>query len=94
MNFKVYTVYDSKVEAYMSPFVMRSKGEAVRAFSDTVNEENSQFNKHPEDFTLFEIGEWNEKSGVLEMYAAKASLGLASEFKRSPLSDGPTLLKK
>lgn len=79
---KVYTVYDSKVEAYMQPFLMQTKGQAIRAFSDSVNDESTQFFKHPEDFTLFEIGEYDDASGVYKMHDARISLGVAIEFRK------------
>lgn len=78
---KVYTVYDSKVEAYMTPFFMRGKGEALRAWASTVNDSQTQFCKHPSDFTLFEIGEYDDTMGVIKMYEAKISLGLALDYK-------------
>lgn len=91
MLFKVFTVYDSKVEAYMSPFVMRSRGEAIRAWESTVNDPNTQFYKHPADFTLFEIAEWNEQKGKFENYSAPNSIGTALEFKKQLDSKGQVI---
>lgn len=82
MKLKVFTVYDSKIEAYMQPFYMQSKGQAIRAWSDTIQDEKTQFNKHPEDFTLFEIADYDEKSGKFENYLAPISLGTALELKQ------------
>lgn len=80
MILKVFTIYDSKLEAFMQPFFMQSKGAAIRAFTDTVNDRSTQFNKHPSDFTLFEIGEYDDQKGNLANYTSKNSLGLAVEF--------------
>lgn len=80
---KIYTVYDSKLDAYMTPFFMQSKGAAIRAFSDTVNEPNSPFYKHPADFTLFEIGEYDDATAKITSAQALQSLGTALEFKNS-----------
>lgn len=82
MKSKVYTVYDSKTEAYLKPFFMRTKGEAIRAFQDTVNDESSQFWKHPEDYTLFEIGEYDELSARMMPNEALIPLGTALEHKK------------
>ena len=60
---KVYAVYDDKVGAYMQPFSMESRGQAVRAFSDSVNDPKSIWYRHPGDFQLYELGEFDEKSG-------------------------------
>lgn len=79
---KVFCVYDSKAETYLTPFVMRSRGEAIRGFSDVTNDPNTQFAKHPGDFTLFEIGEWDSDSAKIAMYEAKQNLGVAIEFRK------------
>lgn len=84
---KVFAVYDSKVEAYMNPFCMRSKGEAIRAFTSTVNSGESAISKYPEDFTLFEIGEYDEMTGVLTPHETRINLGVAIEFVRGREND-------
>jgi len=92
MKVKIFTTYDSKAEAYLQPFFMRSRGEALRGWETICNDPNSQFHKHPSDFTLFEIGEYDEQTGTIETYPAKCALGLALEFvKTTPLAK-PELL--
>lgn len=83
MMWKVFSVYDSKVEAYLRPFFMRSRGEAIRGFVTVVNEAGTDFNKYPEDYTLFEIGDYDEKTGVISPSAAKTALGVAVEFLKA-----------
>lgn len=80
MKLKTFVIHDSKVEAYMNPFLMRSKGEAIRAITDEVNGENTQLSKHPEDFTLFEIGEYDQIEGRYTMHDSKISLGNCIEM--------------
>lgn len=78
---KVFAVYDQKSEAYMRPFFMNTKGQAIRAFADELESENSQLAKHPEDYTLFEIGSYDDSRGHLEALSAPESLGTALELK-------------
>lgn len=82
MKHNVYTIYDCKAEAYLQPFQMQKKGQAIRAFENTVNDPNTQFHKHPADYTLFEIGEYDDSTGNYAMWDAKINLGLATEFLR------------
>lgn len=82
MKTKMFTVYDSKAQAYMMPFFMNSRGEALRAWQDLCNDEKTQFGKHPEDFTLFEIGEYDQETGKITQTTAFISLGTALEFKK------------
>lgn len=77
----LYSVYDTKSESFSPPMTNRTKGEAIRAFSDEVNNPNSMLHKHPEDYVLFEIGAWDNQTGVLEPNQAPISCGTAIEFK-------------
>lgn len=81
MVLKVFTIYDSKAEAYMQPFFMQTKGQAMRALVDTLEDPKTQFCKHPEDFTLFEIGTYDDQTGKFENLDAPVSIGNLVEFK-------------
>nr|QJB19012.1 MAG: nonstructural protein [Microvirus sp.] len=77
---RVFTVYDSKVGAYLRPFFMTTKGEALRAWTDTVNDKETAFNKHPEDYCLFELGTFDDQVGQFENHNQPISLGMALEL--------------
>lgn len=62
---KIYTVRDSKVEAYLPPFYAANDAVAIRMITDTANDPNTLFNKHPIDFTVIYIGEFEESTGEL-----------------------------
>lgn len=90
MILKIFTVYDSKAEAYLKPFFLRSTGEAIRAFEENCNDINANFFKYPSDYTLFEIGSYNDNTTEIVTLTAIKSLGLAHEYKRQqplPLDD-------
>lgn len=72
MNLKAFSVYDSKAEAYMQPFFMKTKGEALRAFMDTVGDSNHPFHRHAEDYTLFYLGEFDDSNGEFSGEAPQA----------------------
>lgn len=87
---KIFTVYDCKAEAYLPPFMYQNKGEAIRAFADTVNNEKSMMNKHPEDYTLFELGTWDDNSAKYDILFTPVSLGKAIEYlKKSDIISMP-----
>jgi len=79
---KIFVVYDSKVEAYLAPQFYRAKGEAIRAFEGAVNSKDTQFNTHPEDFTLFLIGEYDDATAKITTLLTPESIGKAIEFKK------------
>lgn len=66
MIHKMFSVYDEKAKAYLPPFFLHTVGMAHRAFADAVNDPSHMFAKHPEDFYLFRVGEFNDESGVVE----------------------------
>lgn len=78
----VYAVYDSKVQTYAQPFQMRTRGEAIRGWEEVVNDSSTQISKWPEDYSLMELGEFDDSNGRYENLAAPLNLGLASQFKR------------
>jgi hypothetical protein len=93
MKLKIFSVYDCKVEAYLQPFFMRSKGEALRAFMSAVDDKQTQFNKNPEDFTLFELGEFDDEKGKVNSINP-TSLGTALEFKAKNENERIGLVKE
>lgn len=80
METKVFCVYDSKIAAYQKPFHMRTTGEGLRAFIDACRLPDCMFSKHPGDFTLFHIANYDENSGKFENLVAPVSLGTAIEY--------------
>lgn len=74
----IYSVYDSKIKAYGQIFLQMSEGEALRSFTDIVNDPQSIFNKHPEDYTLFEIGTWDYTEGKINCHNTPKSIIKAS----------------
>lgn len=82
---RVCCVYDSKGLNYgQGPFVVGDRIDAIRGFQKEVNTVGSVMGDHPGDFTLFEIGTWNPRSGELILHEAKVSLGVGTGFVRKP----------
>jgi len=76
-----YTIYDSATKAHMRPWYALTDGEAVRTFSDAVNDPASQYNKHPDDFTLFAIAHYDDEKATFQNQHAPVNLGGANTFK-------------
>jgi hypothetical protein len=64
MRLMVYSVHDKAVGAYLQPFFSRSKGEAIRSFTEACNDAKSQFNKYAADYVLFELGSYDDGSSL------------------------------
>lgn len=68
MLINVFSVYDSKACFFGQPFFDQHEASAIRNFSDAVNDAsnpNNMWNKHPEDFSLFQIGSFHNETGEL-----------------------------
>jgi len=83
MKVRVFSIYDSKTEAYMKPFLLQTKGHALRAFQDLVNDGQSLISKHPNDFSLFEIAEYDEEKAEFTNHLTKINLGGAWELVKT-----------
>lgn len=86
MPIHVFSVYDSKAQAFLTPFFERNSLTAARAFAKAANTEGHNFKEHGSDYTLFHIGTWDEETGIIEASNAKTSLGTALEHleQRAP----------
>ena len=71
---QVFSIYDSKAEAHLQPFFMDTVGMATRAVQDCLSDPEHQFNRHPEDYTLFHLGTFDDANGEFSM-DIKKSLG-------------------
>lgn len=83
MLWKIYSIFDSKVGAYGRPFFDHSKGAVIRSVSEAVNDKTNVYGKYPADFTLFELGDFDEHTCEFSLYAAPVSVGVLLEFVTS-----------
>lgn len=79
----VYAIYDTGISTWFPPLFFRNKGEALRWFSETVNNAESKLSKYPSDFTLFELGTWNDDNCKFTLLSTPVSIGMAIEFVKS-----------
>lgn len=80
MLLQIFTVYDSKAEAFITPFFMQNIPTAVRVFGDMVNSHDHAFAKHPEDYTLYHLGSYDDDNGNFNLMESKSSLGVGIQF--------------
>jgi hypothetical protein len=63
---KLFVVRDTKAQYYHAPQTYRNSGDAIRACKNAVNDSTSgMFAKNAEDFSLFQVGEWDELTGAI-----------------------------
>lgn len=64
MILQVFSVFDKTVNAFLQPFYCRSKGEAIRSFSEAVNDGSKPFGKYASDYFLASLGEFDDVTGL------------------------------
>ncbi|WNK12698.1 MAG: nonstructural protein [Microvirus sp.] len=82
MILKMYSVYDNKAQAYLAPFCCVNNMVALRMFGDSAGDANHMFNRHPLDYHLFEMGEFDDVSGLVQA-VLPVNLGAAAMFSDS-----------
>ena len=83
----MYSIHDNKAEAYLPPFYLHNKNMAIRSFSDAVQDEASTFFKHPEDYSLWEIGEFDDQTGEIIYYTPHHALGTGLDYTKTNVID-------
>lgn len=79
MLHKMFAIYDSKAEAYLPPIFAQTTAVAIRMFSHAATDPDHNFNRFGADYTLFELGSYDDDRGCTQMHEAKKNLGTALE---------------
>lgn len=80
MILKAFSVFDCKAEAYLPPFFTSTTALAMRSFGTAANTADHDFHKYAADYTLFEIGWYDDSNGLLDSKDAHSNLGTALTF--------------
>lgn len=89
MLLKCYSIRDSKAEIYeiCPPFLTRAV--ALRWFEQMVNNPQNPWSRNPEDYDLFEIGEFNQDTGMMIPGVSPTHVAKAIDYKKDSDSDVP-----
>ena len=68
VSHSVCSIFDAKAEAFGTPIFVKANGLAIREFQKLVNGQDPNFSSFPEDFTLYQIGEFDEKSSEIRSF--------------------------
>lgn len=68
MKLFVYSVYDSAVQIYCTPFTAINDADAQRSFVRLCVDTNSTVFQSPRDFTLMRVGVWDDAEASIISY--------------------------
>jgi len=65
-NKLLFSIYDDVTKMYEPPFVDINKGSAMRRIRDLMQSNpQSPYSKFPDNFTLMQVGEFTEETGLI-----------------------------
>ena len=77
MRLNVYAIFDRASGIYDRPWCAHSDQAAIRSFTDIAQDAEHPIGKHPEDFTLFRVGTWQDDKGEMVGESAEKVIGAA-----------------
>jgi len=81
MILPVFAIYDSKAQYYGTPWTQPNLQVAKRAFADIASEPGNPVFNNPTDFSLVEIGEFNDETAVITA-CDHINYGSADQYKK------------
>lgn len=78
MTLTKFTVYDSKVGSSIQPFYMQTRASGIRQWHFNCNRQDSDYNRYPGDYTLFELGVYECDTMVEQAHETPINHGLAT----------------
>lgn len=65
MKLNAYTLFDTKSLVFNTPFFTHTHGAATRMCADLVADLNTTVGRHPADYVLYCIGQYDDEKGAL-----------------------------
>lgn len=79
----IVAIRDTKLNAFMNPFVADTRPVALRAFSDAVADAKCPVSQHPEDYDLYVLAEVDITDGTVTPVTPIVHLASATELVRN-----------
>lgn len=85
MIYQIVSVHDRAADAFGRPIFALAIGQAIRSFQDEINRiaPDNEMNRHPEDFDLFHIGNFDDQSGDFENLPHNLQIAIGKQMTRS-----------
>ena len=79
MKQNIYAVLDTVAVEFQPPFYLKNDAVAVKEFGEACENTETNWNKHPEDYSLYNLGEFDTESGMINS-KDKRQIANASQF--------------
>ena len=78
---KILCFKDSKSNTYGPPFTVQTLAMFVRDLGEELVRGQAAWAKHPNDFSIFELGEYDVRTGSIRLHDSKNLLGLVNDYR-------------
>lgn len=88
MRHFIYSIFDTASGIYMRPFTMASDGQVLRMFKDIACDADHDIGKHPEDYSVFRIGEYDDNTGEIKpeiKTCLATALEMVAQSRKGPI---------
>jgi hypothetical protein len=92
-DFVLYTIYDTKVDAYQAPVLAVNDQDIIRQMSNQFQKNlyENKFFANAEDYSLFAIGAYDKKTGSLTSFPTPKHVVNFHEIRAAILAEQPAL---
>lgn len=81
MKLRMFSIRDTKTDAFDLPFYAHNEGHAMRMVTDMAASGKFVFSRHPADFALFEVGTFDDQTGELTALTVRSIIFLDEILK-------------
>jgi len=77
----IFAVYDLKTTLFSNPFFSVNANTAIRSFGAAANDPNTEICRFPSDFILYELGSFDDATGIFQIHTDRIYLGNAIQYQ-------------
>lgn len=83
MKHYVIAVRDIVADVYNTPMFVHNIGGAIRGFGDACTQEGKEnIQLHPEDFELYELGEYDDGTATFTLHAKPKQIAVGANYRK------------
>lgn len=88
----LYSIRDEKSGIYCPPYCVVSRGIAIRDFADLVMDKSTVLFKHPGDYRLYYMGDFDDLSGRVDSIIPEYVLSGTDVSINAPIEGGKEVI--
>lgn len=78
----LYTVKDHVAKTYLPPFTLPTNRDAIDGFKMVCNDEKTNYNKFPEDYSLMALGSYDERTALFDTHEPQELIKASELLKK------------